>query len=85
VKTGVDYWLRRLRPYAAEGFGHGVVTGASVILYREDGAQVVLPRPRAWLSGTALDAALEEMREEPDPEVVADFAALRRLEPGDVE
>jgi len=85
VSGGVTYWLDRLRPYAAQGFRRGVLTATTVVLYREDGAQVVLPRPRAWLSGTALDAALEEMRDEPDPEVVADFRALRWIEAGGAE
>jgi hypothetical protein len=83
--NGYDYWRSRLAPLAAQGFRRGVLTATTVVLYRGDGAKVVLPRPgRRWISGSDLDAVLEEDRQV-DPDVAEGFRALRFLEPGDVE
>jgi hypothetical protein len=63
-----------------------VVTQTSVVLFDDEGREVRLPRPgRRWIGGPDLDAALEEDREEPDPEVVEGFRALRWIEAGGAE
>jgi hypothetical protein len=83
--NGVTYWLDRLRPYAAQGFRRGVLTATTVVLYREDGAQVVLPRPGRWWTGPDLDRVLEEQREDFDAEAAAALRALWQIEPGEGE
>lgn len=67
VMNGYEFWIERLRPYAAEGFKRGVLYPDRVELQRDvDGARAVLARPRGgWLPASAIvrDAETERLLE----------------------
>lgn len=55
--TGLDYWRRRLAPFARDGFDRGWLDDHAVeLLCVATGAVVVLPRPGRWIGGRGLDA-----------------------------